>query len=170
MRKLLPCFMRARDAKSRHLRLTPGSNLGSLLSARSGFAIRCRPNETFRCAWSKRGQGRGRMMPVIVFVHVWLTGNLEHVIRGVVLLSSACVSGTEAGAAIGLHGEDNAALESVCVSMWEKGEEQEESYTVCFFFRLVFQQVKACITGCSHYSQTCVCVNLYCTFLEGTDS
>lgn len=41
-------------------------------------------------------------------VHVRLTVNLEHVIRGVVLLNSACVSGTEAGAAIELHRQDNA--------------------------------------------------------------
>lgn len=45
--------------------------------------------------------------------HVRLTGNLEHVIRRVVLLNSACVSGTKAGA-VELHRLDNPYPDSVC--------------------------------------------------------
>lgn len=44
---------------------------------------------------------------------VSLNGNLEHVIHRVMLRSSACVSGTEAGGATELPSEYNAALESV---------------------------------------------------------
>jgi len=54
-----------------------------------------------------------------LYMLVCLTGNLEHVIRWVELLSSACVSGIEAGEAIGLHSQNNAALESVCEHMEE---------------------------------------------------
>lgn len=61
-----------------------------------------------------------------VCVHVCLTGNLEHVIRWVVLLSSACVSGTGAGSAIELHRQDNAALESVCDHVKEKRRTRRE--------------------------------------------
>lgn len=45
---------------------------------------------------------------------VCLSGNLEHVIRGVVLLNSACISGREAEAAIELHRADKADLDTVC--------------------------------------------------------
>lgn len=44
-----------------------------------------------------------------------LTVNLEHVIQWVVLPNSACISGTEADAAIALHRQNNASLQSVCV-------------------------------------------------------
>lgn len=67
------------------------------------------------------GSGKGQDdAPLCVCVHVCLNGNLEHVIQGVLLLSSACVSGTEAGAAIELHEQDKAAVESVCERVKEK--------------------------------------------------
>ncbi len=75
---------------------------------------------------------------VRVFVHVRLTGNLEHVIQGVVLLSSACVSETEAETAIELLRQDNAALESVCEHVKERRRTRRELhtnlFTICFLF------------------------------------
>lgn len=69
-----------------------------------------------------------------------MTGNLEHVIQGVVLLNRACVSGTEVRAAIKLLRQDNAALESVCV--------------------------RACVTSCEREATTAkaVVVNICGTF------
>lgn len=71
------------------------------------------------------------------------------------LPSSACVSGTEDGAAIELHRQDNAALESVYEHVKERRRTRGEPHYL-FLYRLVFQQVRACITGCSHHSQTFV--------------
>ena len=73
---------------------------------------------------------------VCVCVHVCLTGNLEHVIQGVVLLNSTCVSGTETVVAIELRIQDNASLGSVCEHVKERRRTREELHidllTICF--------------------------------------
>lgn len=73
---------------------------------------------------------------VCMCAHVRLTGNLERVIQGVELLSTACVSGTEAGTAIELLRQDNAALETVCEHVKESRGTRRELHiklpSICF--------------------------------------
>lgn len=88
-RKLFPCFMRTRDAKSVCLRLWPQASSGFSAFYPQPLAVRCWPCKTFRYAWSKWGQGGGRT--TLAIVCLCMTGNLEHAIRGVVLQSSAAV-------------------------------------------------------------------------------
>lgn len=90
-------------------------NLASPLSTLARLVARCWPSKNLQVRLVEMGSGKGQGdASHCVCVRACLTGNLEHVIQGVLLPSGACVSGTEAGAAIGLHGQDNAAVESVC--------------------------------------------------------
>lgn len=142
-------------------------NLGSPLSACTALRFTVGPIKPFRYAWLKWGQGWGRTMAShCVCVHVWLTGNLEHVIQGVVSLNSACVSGTEVRAAIELLRQDNAALEK-CVWSCERETKAERRASdkpprYWFLFRLVFQEWRhffltvsfwSVSAGYSHYCQ-----------------
>lgn len=63
---------------------------------------------------------------------VCLTGNLEHVIRWLMLLSSSCVSGIEAGPAIELQCQNNAALEKG-FGACERGDEEQEKNSVALW-------------------------------------
>lgn len=122
-------------------------DLGSPLTACTALRFTVGPIKPFRYAWLKWGQEWGRTTAShCVCVHVWLTGNLEHVIRGLVLLNSACVSRTEVRAAIELLRQDNAALEK---RVWSCERETKAERRASdkppryrFLFRLVLQELR----------------------------
>ena len=140
----------------------------------SGFYLRLAvgPNKKLQVRPVEMGSGKGRDdAGHCASVHVWLTGNLEHIIQRVVLPSSACVSGTVAGVVIGLRRRDNAAVESVWGHVKERwgtrGALRTNPLAVCFFSGCLFPELKLLWHATVQVlAAKPLSFNMYCTFLK----